>query len=114
MSSVTPFILQLTEALSAISIPLGGGLAAYAKWRKNAERDRRAREEAARVASERAAAAARKEEQLMRDALISEKDSRIVSLTAQLDAEHAENDRLHTYIVDILRERHSGRGPNGQ
>lgn len=94
MSNGSTFIFQLAEALSAISIPIGGGLAAYAKWRRGAERDRRAREEAARVASERAASAARKEEQNMRDALLAAKDSQIQLLTDELDAARQQIDRL--------------------
>lgn len=103
----TPFVLQLVEALSALSVPLGGGIAAWVKWRKNAERDRRAREEAARIASERAAASARKDEQEMRDKLLAEKDLSNARLEAQLVAEKAENEQLHRYVEDLLR---GGRG----
>lgn len=105
-----PFVLQLTEALTALSIPLGGGLATYAKWRKGAERDRRAREEAARIASEKAAADARKEEQNMRDKLLAGQDARIAQLTQQLVESQAETRQLQRYVEDLLREKSLGSG----
>lgn len=111
MATGTPFIIQLAEALSALSVPLGGGLVTYSKWRKNAERDRRAREEAARIASEKAAADARKDEQSMRDRLLAEKDSAIARLEAQLALEKTENERLHRFIENGLQR--NGGGNNG-
>jgi len=114
MSSTAEFIFQFAEALSAISLPIGGGLAAYAKWRRSAERDRRAREEAARIASERAAKEARQEEQTMRDALLQEKDDRITILNGELVDVRKENDRLHTLIVQILSGNKPTGGANGQ
>lgn len=104
MSSTTNFIFQFAEAVSAISLPVGGGLAAYAKWRRNAERDRTARQEAARIASERAASEARKEEQSMRDKLLKEKDDRIELLNKEVTEVRAENDRLHNTIVKMLNQ----------
>lgn len=104
MSNSTPFIFQLTEAISALSIPIGGGLAAYAKWRKNAERDRRAREEAARIASERAAADVRKEAQTMLEKLLAEKDATIARLTGELSAEREESKQLHAMIEGLLKK----------
>lgn len=105
MSSQSPsFLVQLVEAVSAISVPLGGGLAAYAKWRRSAERDRRAREEAARVASEKAASTARKEEQDMRDALLREKDARIESLE-KLNREQAKEIASLRQLIDKLTGR---------
>lgn len=98
-----PFIFQLIESVTALSIPVGGGLAAWAKWRKGAERDRRAREEAARIASEKAASEARKQEQEMRDRLLAEKDSRINELVQRNTALETENEQLHRYVQDLLR-----------
>lgn len=109
MSSTADYIFHFAEAISAISLPVGGGLAAYAKWRRSAERDRRAREEAARIASERAARDARSEEQAMRDALLKEKDNRISLLNAEITEVRAENERLHSYIIQILN---ANRGEN--
>lgn len=109
MSSTADVIFQTAEAISAISLPVGGGLAAYAKWRRNAERDRRAREEAARIASERAAKDARLEEQAMRDRLLAEKDSRINSLLREVEEVRAEVARLNSYIIQILH----GQPPQG-
>lgn len=101
----TPILLQLAEAFATLSLPLGGGLAAYAKWRKSAERDRRAREEAARIASERAAAEARREEQIMRDKLLAEKDAAIGRLDSRVNTLMEENERLHRQIEDMYRNR---------
>lgn len=110
MSSSTPnngagntsFLLQLLESVSAIVVPVGGGLGLYAKWRRSAERDRRAREEAARVASERAASIARQEEQKLRDDLLKEKNDQIKRLAA-------ENAALHK-IIEHLAEGHHEQG----
>ncbi len=102
MSSTTDFIFQFAEAISAISLPVGGGLAAYAKWRRSAERDRRAREEAARIASERAAKDARSQEREARDALVKEKDDRIRILNDEIKEIREENERLHNHIVQLL------------
>lgn len=101
-----PFILQLVESVTALSLPVGGGLAAWAKWRKAAERDRRAREEAARIASEKAASEARKQEQQMRDRLLSEKDVRIREQAERLAALEAENDRLQAFVQTLLSGHH--------
>jgi uncharacterized protein HemX len=109
-----PFIFQLTEALTALSIPLGGGLAAYAKWRKGAERDRRAREEGARIAAEKAASDARREEQNMRDRLLAEKDARITQLSEQLTEEQAETKQLQRYVEKLLSEKAQGSGTGRQ
>ena len=101
MSGGTPFIFQFAEALSAISIPIGGGLAAYAKWRRSAERDRRAREEAARVASEKAASAARKDEASMREQLLAEKDARIDALKEYQKEDAMELRRLRQEVEEL-------------
>lgn len=97
-----PFILQLIESVTALSLPVGGGLAAWAKWRKAAERDRRAREEAARIASEKAASEARKQEQQMRDRLLLEKDVRIKEQADRLTALEDENERLQAFVQTLL------------
>ena len=103
------FIFQFAEAISAIALPVGGGLAAYAKWRRSAERDRRAREEAARIASERAAREARDEEQGLREEIIQSYRDQINALKERTDALNVkysdlreENERLHAYILQIL------------
>ena len=99
-------IFQAAEVVAAISLPIGGGLAAYSKWRRSAERDRRAREEAARIASERAARDARLEEQAMRDRLLAEKDNRIVSLSQEIEQLRKEVTRLNSYIIQLLHDQH--------
>ena len=101
MSSAS-VILQVAEAVSALSLPVGGGLGAYIKWRKSAERDRRAREEAARLASDKAATDARKEESVTRDKLLREKDLRIEGLQRDLTAEEAKSGRLQEQIIALL------------
>jgi transposase-like protein len=102
MSSTAEFIFQFAEAVSAIALPVGGGLAAYAKWRRGAERDKRAREEAARIASERAAKDARAEEQATRKILIDEYQDRIEKLNIKYEDLRRENDKLHAYIIELL------------
>lgn len=102
MAGGTPFVLQLIEALSALSIPVGGGLAAYAKWRSGAQRDRRAREEAARIASEKAAADVRKEAAEMLTKLLAEKDARATFLEKQNAMLQDENEKLHHTIQVLL------------
>lgn len=111
MSSTTDSIFQVAEAISAISLPIGGGMAAYTKWRRNAERDRRAREEAARIASERAASEARREEQTTRDLLINEYQDRIDKLNLKYVDLREENDRLHNYIISILEGKNPRLNP---
>ena len=109
------FVFQAAEAVSAISLPVGGGLAAYAKWRRNAERDRRQREEAARIASEKAAQNARADEQAMRDKLLAEKDKQIEKLTKENIESRKEIDKLHEHIMTILSNRRTnGQGSSGE
>jgi hypothetical protein len=94
------FLEHAVETIVAIAAPLGGGLATYAKYKKSTERDRRAREEATRIAAERATTNARQQEQEMRDRLLSEKDSRIQELSQQLAEERAENKQLQRYLTE--------------
>lgn len=103
MSNATPLYIQISEAISSLSIPVGGGLAAYFKWRKNAERDRRAREEAARIASERSAERVRKEQQELLAKLLAEKDATIGRLEAQIVADNDERESLRKLTEDLLR-----------
>lgn len=110
MSSSADIIFQIAEAVSAISLPIGGGLAAYSKWRKTAEQNRNNRVELARVAAENATKEARKEEQSMRDRLLQEKDDRIRILNEEVEQVRAENERLHDYIITLLRGRGDSTG----
>lgn len=103
MSSLADVVFQTAEAISAVSLPVGGGLAAYLRWRKNAEAQRRVREEAARIASDTAAKEARREEQAMRDRLLKEKDDRIKMCDDEIASLRADNDRLHNQIIVILQ-----------
>jgi hypothetical protein len=108
-------VIGVTEAVSAALVPLGGGLAASLRWRKNAQREREARSEAARISGERAAEAARAEvraEQARADAvntlLLSEKDKAIERLQADLMAERAENASLQAQVAELMKRL--GRG----
>lgn len=98
------------EATSAAIIPLAGGLVAAVRWRKSAQQSRVAREEAARIAGERAAQDARAEvqqEKARTDAvntlLLAEKDRQITQLQADLTAERKENADKDTIIRDLMR-----------
>lgn len=109
--SAPDFIFQFAEAVSAISLPIGGGLAAYARWRRGAERDKKAREDAARIASERAAKDARAEEKSVRDLLVTEYQDRIAKLNDKYESLRHENAGLHQYIIELLNA--SRRGSEG-
>lgn len=103
-ASGQPFVLQLIESVTALSLPVGGGLAAWAKWRKAGERDRRAREEAARIASEKAASEARKQEKEMRDALLAEKADRLQEANHEIDDLKAQVVELQRLLLGRIKE----------
>lgn len=102
MSSPGDFIFQTAEAVSAISLPIGAGLAAFAKWRRGAEQERSQRERIAQLAADKSAKEARQEEQAMRDKLLAEKDGRISKQDEELKAAREEIDRLHQHIFTLL------------
>jgi hypothetical protein len=115
--SATSLFTSTAEAIGALATPVGGGIFAYVKWRKNAERERRAREEAAKIAAERAAADVRAEEKALRDQVATLQSANIDSYRrraelAEKKAELAEKkiENLNAEIMRLLTEKHRNGG----
>lgn len=98
------------EAVSAAIIPLAGGLVAAVRWRRSAQNSRAAREEAARIAGQRAADDARAEVQVekartdaVNERLLAEKDRQIADLRSDLANERAENTAKDNLIRELMQ-----------
>lgn len=103
-------ITQAIEAVAAAAVPVGTGIVAYVRWRKNAEEQRYQREQAAAVAAQKAATDARADERTRTDQLIAEKQATIDRLEMALQQEQRENERLQNLLLgNTPRSRAPGR-----
>lgn len=75
---------QITEAISALSVPVGAGIAGFVKWRTRKAREQRAHEERLRISAEKTELETKRQYQALLDRLLKEKDDRIASLEEML------------------------------
>jgi uncharacterized protein HemX len=107
---VSSSVVQVVEAISVSAVPVGTGVVAYVRWRKNSEEQRYQREQAASVAAQKAATDARADERVRTDQLIAEKQATIDRLELALQQEQRENERLQNLLLgNTPRNRTSGR-----